>query len=143
MKNALYPSLTVQRVPRWVREALRIEARILGKPAGEVLADWARTACTPHVVDIAQARANLKTSVDAASAGFPNKQALLAYLRQPLPPELRGTARERMRAQLEARHAATLPAPDPGTGTAPAQLGEESERRGHFAPIRLAPDSDT
>lgn len=138
MKNRAFPSLTIPRVPRWVRDAIRIEARRSQRTPADVLAWCVRAAMDPVVVKIAEARADAKLAIESSDA-YRTHRELLAYLRQPLAAP--ASRRERLRA---AAWEGDGPAPaDPGTGAAPAQFEEESERRGHFAPIRLAPDSDT
>lgn len=121
MRNPHAPSFLIPALSRWVRFALKAEAKRAGVSVGEIVEICVARVLDPDVVAVAKGRAQ------AAIAG----RALRGRTRGDLLAELRTrpieVAREAKRAKAWA--APATPPADPGTGW----------RTGR-APIRLAPD---
>lgn len=107
MKNPYSAALTIQGVARWVRDAIRLEARRTGLSSALVLEALCERHLDPDVVTVAKGRATAKAAAKMLGTQHRSRGDLLAYLRA-TPIDI----------PREARRAAIPPArgfePDPG-----------------------------
>lgn len=137
MKNARFASYTIPHVARWVREAVRLEARRTGTSASVVLEACIERALDPVTVDLAKARARAKIAyVDMGSPR--SRAALLTYLRsQPIE-----IAREKLRkAALAPKPPRTVDPGLVGPGEAEDDEAMPTTVRGRRTFLRDAPES--
>lgn len=81
MRNPHSAAYTIPGVARWVRDAIRLEARSSGRTSAQVIEALALDGLHPDIVTMAKGRAAAKAAAQILGAQYRDRTDLMAYLR--------------------------------------------------------------